>query len=119
MNRKWASGLGLTVFILAGCSAVYEGKYDFNDGWREAEVMEIAGASEIKKLQFSDCRDSATPEQLATGRFAVLAYKRMGRTRAHVVPLKPSETFRPGDLVYTNVTSCDTPLVPRAQSIVK
>lgn len=119
MNHKRASGLGLTVFILAGCTTVYEGKYDFNDGWREAEVMEIAGASEIKKPQFSDCRESAMPEQLAAGRFAVLAYKRMGRKRVHVVPLKPGETFRPGDLVYTNVTGCDTPLTLRAQSIVK
>ena len=111
MKREWISVLGFTAFLLAGCATVYEGKYDFNDGWREAEVMKIAGASEIKKPQFSDCRESAMPQQLSTGQFAVLSYKRMGRKRVHVAPLMPSEALRPGDLVYVNVSRCDTPLV--------
>lgn len=119
MKRVWVSAAGFAAFILAGCTTVYEGKYDFSDGWREAEVMEIAGASEIRKPQFSDCRESATPQQLSTGQFAVLSYKRMGRKRAHVALLKPSEAFHPGDLVYVNVSSCDTPLVSRGRQMVK
>ena len=119
MNQRLAFALGLVAFILAGCATVYEGKYDFEDGWREAEVMEIAGASEIKKPQFSDCRETATPEKLATARFAVLAYTRMGRQRLHVAPLKADEVFRQGDLVYMNVTNCDTPPILRTQAKVK
>ena len=115
MKREWISAVGLTAVFLSGCATVYEGKYDFNDGWREAEVMEFARASEIKKPQFSDCRESAMPKQLSTGQFAVLSYKRMGRKRVHVAPLMPSEAVRPGDLVYVNVTRCDTPLVARVR----
>lgn len=115
MKYKWKPVLGLSACMLAGCTTLYEGKYDFNEGWREAEVMEIAAASEIKKPQFSDCRESATPEQLSKVQFAVLSYKRMGRNRVHVAPLKPSEALRPGDLVYVNVIRCDTPLVARVR----
>ena len=115
MKRKSISAVCFTAVVLAGCLTVYEGKYDFNDGWREAEVMKIAGASEIKKPQFSDCRESAMPQQLSTDQFAVLSYKRMGRKRAHVAPLMPSEAVRPGDLVYVNVTRCDTALVARVR----
>lgn len=114
MNKIQLSGLALAAMILAGCTTVYEGKYDFNDGWREAEVMQVAGAAEIAKPQFSDCRDTATAQQLAAGRFAALSYQRMGRKRTHVALVSPGQTFRAGDLVYANVTSCDARLVPRS-----
>ena len=41
MNKIYLSGLALAAMILAGCTTVYEGKYDFNGGWREAERFPI------------------------------------------------------------------------------
>lgn len=59
--------------VLPGCAAtVYEGKYDWSDGWRSAEVVEIASASEMERPRFYDCVRRASPEQLATTKFAVV-----------------------------------------------
>ncbi len=96
-----------------GCALVYEGKYDWYDGWREAQVVQIGSATEIEMPQFSDCRKQMTPQQLATSRFAVLSYMHMTRKRHRVVPLQLGRAVAVGDQVYMQITSCDGPLVPR------
>ncbi|MDI1268056.1 MAG: hypothetical protein PSV40_03000 [Polaromonas sp.] len=109
----------LSAFALAGCATVYEGKYDFADGWREAKVIQIGHASEIPTPQFSDCRDAALPQQLATDKFVVLSYRHLNRPRKRVVPLRPSSGVRVDELVYMNVTDCDRSLEPRSNASVR
>ena len=96
-----------------GCALVYEGKYDWYDGWREAQVVQIGSAAEIKKPQFSDCREQMTPQQIANSQFAVLSYVRMTREQRRVVPLQTGRSVAVGDLVFMQITNCDGPLVPR------
>ena len=115
MKFTWIPVFGLSAFALTGCTTVYEGKYDFSDGWREAKVIQIERATEIVKPQFSDCRDAASLQQLATEKFIVLSYKHLNRPRNRVVPLSPSYGARVGELVYMNATDCDRPLIPRRQ----
>ena len=112
MKCTW---IGLSVFALAGCATVYEGKYDFSDGWREAKAIRIERDTEIAKLQFSDCRDTASLQQLASDKFIVLSYKHLNRPRIRVVPLGPSSGVRVEDLVYVNVTDCERPLIRRSE----
>ena len=107
--------VGLTVFGLSGCTTVYEGKYDFSEGWREAKVIQIDRASEIAKPQFSDCRATSSLQHLASDKFIVLSYKHLNRPRKRVVPLGPSDDVRVEDLVYMNVTDCDIPLISRSE----
>ncbi len=97
----------------AGCAMVYEGKYDWNDGWREATVLQIGSAAEIEKPQFSDCREIALPQQLSSGKFIVVSYMHTGHRRKRVVPFNSNEGVLVGDLVYMNVLGCDKPLMPR------
>lgn len=115
MKYTWIPVFGLSVFALSGCTTVYERKYDFSEGWREAKVIQIERASEIAKPQFSDCRVNASPQYLATDKFIVLSYKHLNRPRKRVVPLSPSDGVRVEDLVYVNVTDCERPLIRRSE----
>lgn len=102
---------GLLALALTGCASVYEGKYDWKDGWRQGKVMQIGSAFEIGKPQFSDCRRKASAEQLASDKFASVSYLHMGRARRKVIPVQQGDSFRPGDEVYVNVASCTASLV--------
>lgn len=115
MKYTWIPVFGLSVFALSGCTTVYEGKYDFSEGWREAKVIQIERASEIAKPQFSDCRVNASPPYLAADKYIVLTYKHLNRPRKRVVPFGPSDSARVEDLVYVNVTDCERPLIPRSE----
>gem|GEM_PF-1495204 len=109
-------GLAATVLMLGalqGCTTVYEGRYDWQDGWREAQVLQVASAYGIKHERFSDCRATVSPEERASSRFAVLLYMHMARSRHRVVPLPTGDTFAKGEFVYMNLRSCHTPLVRR------
>lgn len=97
----------------AGCAFVYEGKYDWQQGWREARVVKTGYAAALGGRQFSDCRYEAETEQAASGQYVMLSYLQMGHMRHRVVPLHEGEAYRSGDLVYMNIQSCDTPLVTR------
>lgn len=93
-----------------GCAFTYEGRYDWQQGWREAQVVKIGNAAALGERQFSDCRYEA---EAAQGKFVMLSYLQMGHMRHRVVPLHEGEAYHAGDLVYMNVKNCDTPLVAR------
>jgi hypothetical protein len=109
-----AAALVLSVAV-AGCVTVYEGKYDLKDGWRQAEVLKVGAASDIIRGQSSDCRLEATPQQLSSGRFALLSYVLFARNWHRVVPLRPGQVLAAGDPVYLNVRSCNAAVEPRSR----
>jgi len=117
-QRKWATGVKGKLFLyplvllLAGCTTVYDGKYNFNDGWREAKVIQVGRAGEIARPQFSDCRENSPFLSISSGVYALLSYQHLNRPRKRVVPLLVDE-LRPGQKVYMKVTDCVTPLVLR------
>lgn len=96
------------VVLLAatGCTTLYEGKYDFSEGWREAQVILIAPASQIASPQFSDCRQKFPTQQDANTSFVLLSYKHLGRARKRAVQLPQGLDLQAGELVYMDVTSC-------------
>lgn len=108
--------LGSVITALAGCATVYEGRYDWKEGWRKAEVVDVALASEMERPRFYECVRGAQPHQLASTRFAVVKYIEMSRTRRRAVPLQPGSTVREGDAVYVRVTDCATQPAPRPAS---
>ncbi|HXD39584.1 MAG TPA: hypothetical protein VN649_03420 [Ramlibacter sp.] len=113
-------GAALVVALAAtSCAFAYEGKYDWHQGWREARVVMTGDAPALGGRRFSDCRHRAETDQIASGQFAVLSYEDMGHLRHRVVPLHAGEAYRPGDLVYMNVNSCDTPIVMRGRTVQK
>ena len=102
-----------------GCAYSYEGKYDWHQGWREARVVKTGNAAALGGRHFSDCRYREVSEQAASGQFVVLSYEHIGQMRHRVVPLRKGEAYRPGDLVYMNIKSCDTPLATKTRTVQK
>jgi hypothetical protein len=116
-SRLTLRGAALLAALAAtGCAFSYEGKYDWHQGWREARVVKTGNKAALGGRHFSDCRYRAGSEPVASGQFVVLSYEHMSRTRRRVVPLHGGEAYRPGDLVYINVTSCDAPLAKSSAS---
>lgn len=113
-SGRLAAG-ALCILALAGCaSAPYEGKYAWSDGWRKAEVVRVQTAAEMERPRFHACVRNASPEQLATARFAVVKYREIPRTQQYAVPLQPDAKVAVGDAVYVKAGDCKTPLVERA-----
>lgn len=103
-------GLGSLALIVTACaSVVYEGKYSWKDGWREAKVEKIGLASDLGDRSFFDCRHKMAPGQ-ASGRFAILGLQHMGRHRHQIAPLDATWEPAKGDEVLTNVRRCESPV---------
>lgn len=108
----WRALASMTV-LLAGCTTLLDGKYDFQDGWRAAKVIQIAPLARIQRPYFHLCTRNASSEQRAGGEFAILSYKNMGKQRQHAMPLLPNSGLQIGAKVYANMDSCDGRIVPR------
>lgn len=93
---------------LAGCATVYEGRYDYGKGWREAEVVKVGTASEMEEPDFLDCRHKVNS---ADAQFAQVTYRQMIRDKVHLVALQVPAVVAPGDIVYVNIGNCSAPLV--------
>jgi len=119
MLRPFLGAVLVAALTATGCAFASEGKYDWHQGWREATVVKTDDAAALGGRYFSDCRRGTETGQAVSGRFVVLSYEHMGRTRHRVVPLRRGEAYRPGDLVYVNVNSCSIPLVSRTTAVRK
>jgi hypothetical protein len=92
-----ASSVGLT-----GCADFYQQHRGFQDGWRTGEIVELGRANEIQRGGRTDCRKTASADQLAVQRFAILIDRSTG--------LDPATSLELGDIVSTNVIRCGTPI---------
>ncbi len=95
---------------LAGCADFYRQHRDFQDGWRTGEIVEIGRANEIQRGGRTDCRKTASADELAVQRFAILVDRSAGRRHAHIVMLGPATSLELGDIASTNVVRCGTPI---------
>lgn len=112
-SGRWAVG-AVILAALSGCaSAVYEGRYAWDEGWREAEVIRLGAASELGGRHFSDCRYKAPPGAAPADRYAVLSYRHMSRPRRAVVPVALGESLAQGEKVYVNVRDCSASTIAR------
>lgn len=106
--------LPASLLVLGGCQTIYEGKYDWDAGWRPGTVLEVGSADQVTKEPFRDCRSTLSATELNTSKFVVVRYSHLNRPRKAVVPLLLESTWSPNDPVYINVRSCKTALEPRA-----
>lgn len=120
-STPWLGGKGLVFLILAGiglpgisaCSSFVSDVRLFQTGWRTAEVTEVGSAAEIKSRGMTDCRATATADQLASSRFAAVTYSMNRHRHAHIVIVDDRSVVVRGDTVFTNVLRCGTPLEVR------
>ena len=103
---------------LSGCSSFLEDASAFREGWRTAEVTEVASARDLRGGGRTDCRQTASSQQLGASRFARLSYRSGGSKHSHVVVVVDGFPVTAGDVVFTNVMRCGTPLEVRSRPMV-
>jgi hypothetical protein len=112
-------GAGLIVVVsvlLAGCSTLYENKYDFRDGWRKGEVARITPGEAILRPGYWQCTRRTTVEQRSGRQYAVVAYRQVPyRPRQHLVPVPPGLELQEGQPVYVKLDACEAAIaLPQA-----
>lgn len=100
-----AVAAGVFLVFASGCTTPYEGRYDFYDGWRKAEVVRIERLEALPTHQIPHCRSAQVPA-VEGSTWAVVRYRAGRRSRQVAVPLKQAEDFKVGELVYVNVSEC-------------
>lgn len=119
VRRAARAGLiGLTSVSLLGCTTTYREFVAFQEGWRAAEVLEVGVANALQRRGITDCRQSATADELQTRRFATVGYRMAGRQHVHIVLLNADSSVRSGDRVFLNVLQCGSAVVLRNPSQV-
>ncbi|WP_141397371.1 hypothetical protein [Polaromonas sp. AER18D-145] len=105
--------LAMPLLILTGCQTIYEGKYEWDAGWRPGTVRSVGSADQVTKTPFRDCRLALSSAEKIALKFAVVSYSFLNRPKNAVVPISPGSTWTAGSPVYINVTNCRTALEPR------
>jgi hypothetical protein len=113
--------LSAATALVAGCSTVYENKYEFRDGWRKGEVVRITVGEAIQRPVFWNCTRKTTAEQRSGRQYAVVAYRQVPyRPRQHLVPLPSGVLLHPGQRVYVNVGTCENAIaLPRGIAMLQ
>lgn len=102
----------LALASLGACAMRYEGKYDWDEGWRVGRVLQSGAGSALPPLPAGDCRKDATPAEVATTRYANVRYQSEARLVRHrIVPIPKDQPVAEGQLVYFNVADCRKGLV--------
>ena len=97
---------------LVGCAQIYEGKYDWDQGWRLGTVIEVGLGAALPPIASGDCRNEATPAEVARTRYADVRYQNEGRwTRHRIVPIDDGDMFSKGQAVYFKANDCTEHLV--------
>ena len=92
---------------LAGCAMVYEGKYDWDQGWRIGRVISSGAGTTVPSTGSDDCRHETSPTEVAQTVYAEVAYQSEGRWLRHrVVPIAQGAAVKDGQTVYLNIHSC-------------
>lgn len=88
--------------LLAACTTLYEGRYDFRDGWRKGEVIRIESADKVpqnvrQRCQVPDSASAAASASMA----AIVKYRNFNRVRNVAVPVQAGQSGV-GDAVLFN-----------------
>lgn len=113
-HRAWLTLTALVVSVLsASCTTLYEGKYDFYEGWRKAEITRIDALEKLSPFVAPRC-PSAPSEGAAT--WAIVRYRLGGRSRFVAGPVPTSDEFMIGEQVYVKVSECAREIRKRSTS---
>lgn len=121
MSKSAIASVSLAAAFLAGCQTIYEGKYDYAQGWRRATVANLQISDEVTRRAYTDCRDRVDPQARTSSGFIVVSFPEKQPhprlagtlTRRVIVPVPPESGFKAGDPVYLNLRDCSAPLVVR------
>lgn len=108
-----------TLAVLSGCSTLYEGKYNFRDGWRKARVVQFIQGSTVARAEFWQCLRQESAAVRSESRYALLSYSGFGRARQRLVPMPPGLDLQKNEAVYVNLGRCKNAIVKQGEVAVK
>src|SRR5882672_10431731 len=101
--------------VLCGCAPVYmQGKYDYEDGWREGVVTQLGLGDEIDVHATVDCRLEIPRERMARTRFARATFDNARHRLSQIVALADPAAIAVGDAVLVKMNDCSQPFVARS-----
>lgn len=98
---------------LSGCSTVYEGKFDFSEGWRKGTVVRLLRGDAIENPRLWTCTRKVPEGLLASTDYVLVSYLEMSRKRTHLVPAPSGLPLAPDEQVYVDVDSCEQAIAKR------
>ncbi|MEO8653266.1 MAG: hypothetical protein ABI409_04015 [Ramlibacter sp.] len=104
-----------TLAAVSGCTTVYEGKYDFRDGWRKARVGQIIQGAAIVRPEYWQCWRDAPSASRGDSRYALLLYSGFGRARQRMVPVPSGLELQKNETVFFNLGRCEGAIVKRGE----
>lgn len=117
-RRSWLRAVLWVVVAAAasGCTTPYEGRYDFYEGWRKAEVTRLDVFEKLAPHLIPRCASALPSEAAAGSRWALVRYRAGRRHRQVAVPLASADDYQIGELVYVNVSDCSRAIRRRTTS---
>ena len=103
----------LVMTLLSGCALqlVYEDKYDAEKGWRRGFIYELGTGQALADKLPPECKQ--LPGSSSTAQFATIQYRQLGSPKWRTVVIPADAPLKVDDIVYFNVNSCKTPVIPK------
>jgi len=98
---------------MPGCTTIYEGRFNYGEGWRVAKIAEIGHGGALASDASTQCRIEEASRGYADGKFAVVRYLGYRIQSCRIVRLPSEPSLVMGDFVYINIRDCGQPGVPR------
>jgi len=106
----------MSALVVAGCTTLIAGRYDYNLGWREGRVTHVGRAESIGRAATFDCRERMYHQGSAARNFARVIYSNSRHVLSAIVPIPNDVQLKVGDKVVVKKNSCDEPLVTNLDS---
>jgi hypothetical protein len=98
---------------LGGCGPVYlQGKYDYEEGWREGVVTRLGEGEEITVHATVDCRSELSADRMRKTRFALVRFNSGRNQYSQVVALANPAAVAVGDAMLVKMDDCSQPGLP-------
>jgi len=102
------------VAATTSCATVYEGRYDYDAGWRRTTVLEVGRAEELKSSATPDCRSAPGTE---SQHFALVRYSHVPYYFHRAIVAVPQGWQLPaGDSLYVNINDCSAAIARVGES---
>ncbi|WP_425342776.1 zf-TFIIB domain-containing protein [Piscinibacter koreensis] len=108
-STRWGMRVALWAGVAAAasaCTTSSEGRHDFYEGWRKAEVKRIEPFEKLAPHLIPGCESARTSQATAGSSWALVRYGTGRRSREVAVPVASADDYKIGELVYVNVSAC-------------
>lgn len=90
----------------SGCATIYDGKYDYDEGWRIAEILYVGSSTADFPEASLDCRNITSQQSGAVAYYGYVRYLRNFAPRHAIVPIPESFRWTGRKRLYLNIATC-------------